>query len=177
MEIAMLGRSLLHPFAADWVMDDQRRRVLDGLDELAAQAGREGVFVLAHLNVPHTPFLWAANGRESPAPNCWPACSMFAGPFHAQGLTFGEYAASLTGQIIHANTLVRDTLDRLIAADPEAKIVLISDHGARYDAADMPEHYRNLFAVRGANIEPTLANLFMRLAEAEPSGGGGSGTE
>jgi hypothetical protein len=169
MEIAMLGRSALHPFVAEWVMDDQRQRIVDGLDELVAQAGGRGVFVLAHMNVPHTPFLWDATGREVPAPKCWPACSMFAGPYNAQGLTFDEYAASLTGQLLHANALIRDALDRLIAADPEARIVVLSDHGMRYHVSDMPEHYRNLFAVRGASIEPTLANLFLRLAEAEPT--------
>jgi hypothetical protein len=171
LEIAMLGRSSLHPFVAEWVMDDQRQRILDGLDELVAQAGAQGRFVLAHLNVPHTPFLWDATGQEVPAPRCWPACSMFAGPFNAQGLTFDGYAMSLTAQVLHANGLVRDALDRLIAADPEAKIVVLSDHGARYDVSDMPEHFRNLFAVRGANIGPTLDNLFMRLAQAEPTSG------
>jgi hypothetical protein len=167
MEVVMLGRSSLHPLLGTFVMDDQRQRVLDGLDELVAQAESRGRFVLAHLNVPHTPFLWRANGQEVPPPHCWPACSMFAARMDAQGLTFDQFAAGLAGQVAYTNVLVLDALDRLIGADPDSLIVVISDHGARYNVSDMPEHYRNLFAVRGADIEPTLADLFVRLAEAE----------
>jgi hypothetical protein len=39
-------------------------------------------------------------------------------------------------------------VDRITAADPEAVIILFSDHGARFDSGVTDEYYRTFFAAR-----------------------------
>ncbi len=55
---------------------------------------------------------------------------------------------------------------------PEAVVLVLSDHGSRYDADDPQEHFRNLFAARTPGIEGVfppgthLVNVFRHLSNA-----------
>lgn len=72
-------------------------------------------------------------------------------------MTNEEFQRRYTEQITGLNRVVLDALDAILAADPDAVIVLMSDHGSRYDGRLAPiEPYRPLFAAR----TPDHPNLF-----------------
>jgi hypothetical protein len=72
----------------------------------------------------------------------------------------------LIGQIQFLNGRVLRALDRIIEVDPDATVVVFSDHGLRRDRDDMEEWFRTLFAARGHEFPPdvTTGELFASLA-------------
>ncbi len=163
LEIALLGRSPLAPLFGDWILGQLRDRTTETLDAFAGLAERERPkVVLAHLMSPHPPFLYGG------APECYAEgrCSLFEVRPRALGMTDIEYARALAIQVDAINALVLDALDRVIAADPRAIVVVMGDHGARHDEDRADEWRRSLFAVRGSDAfdsDPSPRDLFQRL--------------
>ena len=50
-------------------------------------------------------------------------------------------------------------VDHIIGTDPEATVILFSDHGLRRDRADMDEWFRTLFAARGQSFADNVTTL------------------
>ena len=67
----------------------------------------------------------------------------------------------LTGQIRYLNKLVLHAVDHIIDVDPDATIVVFSDHGLRRDPADMDEWLRTLFAARNQRFPDNVTTLDM----------------
>ena len=57
-------------------------------------------------------------------------------------------------QLDELNRLVLEALDRIQEVDPDAVVVLFSDHGIRYSLEDLDEHYRILLAARTPGVTP-----------------------
>ncbi|MDR0963975.1 MAG: hypothetical protein LBM60_05105 [Clostridium sp.] len=72
-------------------------------------------FVLSHIIFPHTPFLFTEYGNLLPP---------------EEKSNWGNKDAYL-GQYIYATKLITDMIDTIVENDPNAIIVLISDHSAR----------------------------------------------
>ena len=123
----------------------QRAEILDAIDSLEEAAGTSPRFVWAHIMSPHTPYVFTADG--GPAEPCSAECQNHVGPPNA------KLADRLTGQIQFLNARILMALDHIIAVDPEATVVVFSDHGLRRDRADMDEWFRTLFAARGKAFE------------------------
>jgi hypothetical protein len=172
LEIALLGQSPLHGLAREWIMDDLRDGVTFSLRRTPIEMIGAGRFVLAHIMAPHVPFLWTADGIEAAPPTCWPGCPIFLAHMEARGLDLPTYSSQFVGNMVHLNRLVQETLDDIIAADPAAIVLIVSDHGARYSPSDTDEYFRNLLAVRApaGGIEvgaaPTPDGIFRELAAA-----------
>ena len=135
----LLQNGVLHtivPFDAS-----DRAEVLDAFTNLEASAGTSARFVFAHIMSPHNPYVFAVDG--TPAEPCGHECTNHAGPPNPM---LGD---RLIGQIQYLNTLVLDAVDHIAAVDPEAIVIVFSDHGLRRDRADMDEWHRTLFAARG----------------------------
>ena len=81
-------------------------------------------------------------------------CSLWSTTAQEQGIELAEFSASLDLQIRELNRLTLAAVDRIIAADPSAIVVLFSDHGIRYSLADLDEHYKILLAARAPNGDP-----------------------
>jgi Sulfatase len=138
-----------------------RADMLDAFTYLEASAGESPRFVFAHILKPHDPYVFTADG--GPAPICGAPCENHAGPANP---VLGE---RLIGQIEWLNGKVLHALDRIIDVDPEAVVVVFSDHGLRRDPNDMDEWFRTLFAARGhafaddASPGELISNLHVQL--------------
>lgn len=148
-ELSLLQHSPLlsgiQVIAPDFVLDQQRDRIasdLHSLGEVATEQREHPVFLWAHLLSPHAPILYNADGSAAPLPTCFPdACSLWAFARESEW-------ERLPGQVESLNRLVIDALDDVVRADPDAIVVVMSDHGHR--APDRPESdlFASFLAVR-----------------------------
>lgn len=179
LEQRLIARSnvgtLLSLAAPTFLHDQHAARIeasLRHLGELGQQDSETPRFVFAHIVSPHMPFVFRADGSRAPAPACYPAeCAFHGGAFDEVGLSMGEGAELYTNQIRYLNGLVLEALDDVLD-DPDAIVLVMSDHGARYSYDDMDEWFRVLFAARTpaatAQIEfmPLHAGVFPALFNA-----------
>jgi hypothetical protein len=121
---------------------------------------------------PHPPFVFYADGSPAPPPPCYPDCGIFEGQRVRLGWSHDEYGLRLVGQLRYVNELVLAAVDQVIAHDPEAAIVVMSDHGSRFDVSNSAEQFRNLIVARTPGHpsligpEPTLVNIFPSILNA-----------
>jgi len=71
-------------------------------------------------------------------------------------MSFSEYSDRYVAQIEALNALVLESMESIIEADPQAVIVLTSDHGTRYSQEDEAEQWRVLLAARTPGSEGAL---------------------
>jgi len=132
----------------NWLPEQHRSHVLSNfadLDQLAAQPQGRPRFVWAHIMSPHAPLVFHADGSLFPPPSCFPlACNLGAGDVPTLGLK--EFVRRYTEEVAYLNTRVSRLVDGILAHDPGSVIVLLSDHGSRYDPADPDEEFHNFFA-------------------------------
>ncbi|MEX0626377.1 MAG: hypothetical protein WD402_07525 [Chloroflexota bacterium] len=129
----------------------RRATILDAFDYLEASAGASPRFVFAHIYSPHAPYLFAADG--GPAKSCGYECQNHVGPPNP------TLADRLIGQLRFINGRVIEALDRIIEVDPEATLIVFSDHGLRRDRADSDGWLRTLFASRGESFPDDVTTL------------------
>jgi hypothetical protein len=105
--------------------------------------------VLAHLFQPHLPFLYTANGDPVPVPAYWPKANLFAAQIETMGMSLADYSAAAKGELAALNAKVLAMVDRIVAKDPGAVVVLFSDHGSRYSLdLRLSEWYHDFLAAR-----------------------------
>ena len=126
-----------------------RASILDTIDNIEATAGTSPRFVFAHVMSPHDPYVFAADG--SPAKPCGFPCQNHVGPPNPM------LADREIGQITFLNGRILQAVDHIITVDPEATVIVFSDHGIRRDRADMAEWFRTLFAARNATFPDDIA--------------------
>ncbi len=105
--------------------------------------------MLAHLFQPHLPFLWDANGDPVPVPSHWPRVNIFAAQIETMGMSLADYSAAMKGDLATLNPKLLAMVDQIVARDPDAVVVLFSDHGSRY-SLDLKETewYHSFLAAR-----------------------------
>jgi len=186
-EIHLAASSPWTAFFRDQVADalaaGQAERVAETIDVTVelARTGSEPQFVFSHVHSPHTPFVLTDDGSKPAAPACFPyGCSFWEPRLVRLEIDLDEYGRQLARQINRLNELVLDGMDRLLAADPDAIVILMSDHGLRFATDDTDEHYRSFFAARTpghpdlfppdiapVNVLRTLVSAYFE-ADAEP---------
>lgn len=116
--------------------------------------------LFSHIHSPHTPFVLHPGETEpAPLPECLPTlCSMWSTTTEELGIGTAEFADAMELQLDELNRLVLEALDRIQKADPDAVVVLFSDHGIRYSLEDLDEHYRVLLAARTPDGETPFAD-------------------
>jgi hypothetical protein len=137
----------------------------------AAWPGDPG-FTLAHVLSPHAPFVFQADGSLPEGPPCYPAtCSIFESNIGRLGWGETEYWARFTAQVDYLNGMVLDALDTVVARDPDAVIVVLSDHGARIPG-DREATFENLLVARTPGhprlfgTSPTSINVLPMIFDA-----------
>lgn len=121
-----------------------RASILDAFRYLEESVGSSPRFVFAHILSPHDPYVFTADG--GPAEWCGEECANHVGPPNP------TLADRFIGQLRFINTRVLEALDHVIEKDPDAIVIVMSDHGLRRDPADMDEWFRTLFAARGRDF-------------------------
>lgn len=149
LRLGTLGQLALR-IAPDLVGDQQRARISAALEAMATNpSDQRPAFTFVHVFSPHAPFLFDSEGDAVPPSSCYPtSCSFNLTEAAELGMNEQEYAAALGAHLEHLNRLLLQSVDRVIEADPEAVIVLFSDHGARHDPGDVEEHLSILLAAR-----------------------------
>jgi hypothetical protein len=158
--------------------DRWRDHVAEAFACLASSLDHGGSqLVFIHLPSPHLPIVFEADG--SPAPP-----ELYSDTAHELGASVDAFNEAYIGQLRHINERVISAVDEVIAADPDAILLVMSDHGSesRFNWADarlsdLDERFAILFAGRtfghpclfgGAptpvNVFPTLFDAYLGLA-------------
>lgn len=146
---ATLAKEPLRQVLAD-AQDHSVRDSLTTTTTLAAEDQSAPRFVFSHVQSPHTPFVLHGENVQRPAlPDCFPTrCAFWNATIQETGMEFVDYRRALEVQLAELNSLVLSMLRDITASDPEAVIIVMSDHGARYSLDDTAEHYRAFLAAR-----------------------------
>lgn len=149
-ERQVLYRSTLRYLVpTDWVSEQHRQLVLDAFQDTisVAQTVDGPTMMLTHVISPHTPVVFGSDG-EPVEPDCLPDCDPAQVHYERLGVTREQFGAGYVGQTHFINGKVLEMVDAIIEAQPEAAIVLFSDHGTRTDLDDHSEWFRTFFAAR-----------------------------
>jgi len=179
LEAALLSRSPFAPLLTSWVFDQQRERFRQSLEALVSLVEPEHQrVVLAHLAPPHPPLLFGRDGWAASPAGCWPRCDLFAVTPATLGMTRDDFAAAFVDQISVVNERVMEVIEQMLARDPNAVVITMSDHGTRSSLGGRAEWNRILLASRTPGHDRPLAgnlspvDLFRRLmavyADDEP---------
>jgi hypothetical protein len=133
-------------FVQDRVVDAHRARVEGQFRETAAVAGDGPRLVWSHILSPHAPAVFDPAGGFIGHP-CWPGCQFFLPQAEGMGLSENELGRRLGGQVEYVNGLALESVRTIEERDPEAVIVILSDHGSRLGNAG-DEYFHNFFAAR-----------------------------
>jgi hypothetical protein len=159
---------------AEFIAANQRGHVVETLQDVAslAEASLDRPMLLfAHIHSPHTPFVLHPYGTEPvPMPDCLPIqCLPWNATIEELDMSFDEFHNGLELQVAELNRLILDAMRRIVDSDPDAMVILMSDHGIRYSLEDLDEHYRIFLAARTADGSSLLAaddspiNVFRRV--------------
>jgi hypothetical protein len=154
LEVHLIRESLLYwpiqLLAPEFLGDQFRGRSLAAFEDLVAAGRAAGPqLVLAHVMLPHAPFVFDRDGEPLPLPKCLPRC----GVYEVEDI---DRAVSLyAGQWHHTTKQLLSAVDG-IEPDGEHVVVVMSDHGSRLWPDDHAEKLRNFFAAR----TPGHPNLF-----------------
>ena len=153
-----LGRAI-ELFAPEFHLRFRADRVVTQFEQLA-ELSPSGVprLIYTHVMAPHTPFMFRADGSPASLPECYPStCGSVGGGIRELLMDRQAWGAAYAEQVAHVNTLVLARVSEIVADDPEAVVIVFSDHGSRYDPqGDSAERYRILWASR----TPGLPGLF-----------------
>jgi hypothetical protein len=143
---------LMRSQAASLLLDSQAAAIRDALETTAAVAERkDGTrrLMLTQVQSPHPPFALVPTDSQSRMPDCFPDhCSFWQATTEELRFSVDEYGERIRIQLDVLNRLVLEAVERIVAADPDAVVVLWSDHGLRYSLADRAEHFRTFIAAR-----------------------------
>ena len=155
------------------LQSDQVREGIDHLESVAREPRTGPIFMLSHVEAPHTPFALDADGNPLPMPACYPrSCTAFEHYISTLGMSQAEYGAQMAKYLAWTNEQVLDGVSTIVSARPDAVVIIMSDHGSRFDADDPDEHFRNLFAARTPGAEGVFpagshpVNVFRSLSNA-----------
>ena len=164
-------------FDPSFMARQHRERVLDGIsrvDWLARQPAG-GRFIFAHIISPHMPAIFHRDGSFRPVRYI---DSFFQDAAEDLGISVEELISTYRDQVLALNDLVIGMVDTIVRENPEATVIILSDHGsaAHFDpednGSDLDERFSTLFAARTPGHRgvftdgQTTVNVFPRLFNA-----------
>lgn len=167
IEAVLIQRSPLAPLLGGWVMQQRRDRIEQSLAAWTASVGPSQVVSFLHLMAPHPPFLWGRDGALTQPLQCWYElrCELATIRLGDMDLTEAQYGDRLGWQLEAVNERVLASVRDLIEAEPDAIIILMSDHGGRW-APRNEEWHHSLLATRNAPELDGPDALFVKILEA-----------
>lgn len=161
-ERQVMQRTSLWPLLCEAVVMPQHRALIDStfrnIGEFAAEDRRDPTFLFSHVMSPHTPIVF---GRDGGAPEIQASgeCGVqFAANAETLGLTVKEYGQAMGDQVHYLNTRTVATIDGILAASPDAVVIVFSDHGGRFSPAPSDEWFRSFFAARTPGHDGLFGN-------------------
>lgn len=133
-----------------WALPQLQSQVIQTFQTVEQVAEAEHgapLFLFAHVMSPHTPFVFDREGKM-PQLSCDPDCERWTIYRERIPLPEDEYQAAYADQVLHVNDLALRAVDAIINADPDAVVILFSDHGARAEPSQGEEWYRTFLAAR-----------------------------
>jgi len=120
----LIRTTIINPIQAKLFATDYREKVLCGFSELSKMAKSSDTpkFVLAHLMVPHRPFVFGPTGED----------------ILPENLKLNDKGTNLEvdlylGQLEFVNFKMRDVIEKLLNTENPPVIIIQSDHGMRRD--------------------------------------------
>jgi hypothetical protein len=116
----LFQQTMLFPFGDSIIVDDLRKKILTTFQQLPKVNKINGPkFIFAHINCPHPPFLFNADGTQAQNVN-----------FELNGPIWGDKKSYLN-QLIFLNSQVKIIIDEILKqSDPLPIIIIQSDHGS-----------------------------------------------
>jgi hypothetical protein len=173
-EALLIQRSPLSGLLGPWITEQFRARAEDSLAAwVSTSRDPSRKISFAHLMPPHLPFLWGEDGRATEPLPCWYGrrCSLHTVIAADVELSLVEYGQRLGWQLDALNRRVSAAVQRVVEADPDAIVVVMSDHGARFSPFS-DEQFRSFFAARVPHApdlfssNPGPDGLFVRLIDS-----------
>jgi len=124
--LMLIRTSILNPIHVELFSNEQRDRILCGFTELAKMALRDDSpkFVLAHLMIPHRPYLFDANGE--------PVNPKLLTLDDEGDIAMGTWEADLyLGHLKFVNLKMKEVISKLTDTNDPPVIIIQSDHGMR----------------------------------------------
>lgn len=125
-----------------------RRGVEDVLTTLAQTEHRH---VFAHVMAPHGPFLYSASDDVPLLAPCWPNCNPFDHDINRLGISMEDWREGMSAYLAYLNERVLDVLGEIVERDPDALVIVLSDHGGRYSEASPQEWFHSFLLARTPN--------------------------
>ena len=117
--IMVLGNSMLKPIYVDLFLPSDRERVLCVFSELPEIQfkSEKPIFVLAHIMLPHGPYVWGPNGEHRKIDSL-------------SVLDVEENKKGYLDQLKFTNKMVQEMIEKIMDEEKRPKIIIIqSDHG------------------------------------------------
>jgi hypothetical protein len=165
---SLVGRALPSP-VVDFLAGDARALIFDqfaALEHLARPEAQPRL-VITHIQNPHPPFVLGQDQEYLKA--CFPYCSIWSTTPEGTMTPRSEFESRLGIQLQHLNDLVIQAVRRIVENNPEAIVLVLSDHGIRHSLTDDAEQFRILFAARTGSVpnafpeDISLVNVFRTL--------------
>lgn len=145
----------LRTVAPDVLFQQERDRAsfaFEQIDRLSAQQADGPRFVIVHVVIPHMPAVFGPEGE----PVRMPYQQFFwVDSAPQRGMEQAEFERLALGQLQYVSGRIVPAIDRLVANDPQAVVVVFGDHGSGVGmdwddvpASDLGERFGNLFAAR-----------------------------
>lgn len=163
-------------FAPDWVASQWAAAVDNAFaqaQEFAHGQRERPALLFAHVLSPHPPLLFASDGSLPDTSDCHFRACGWGSKLTQMGLPLERFVPLLAGQIAYIDRRAIETVDTITAEDPDAVILVLSDHGGRYAAEITDEYFHTFFAARTlgheglypddaslTNTLPTLLNAY-----------------
>ena len=166
-ELALAARfpvgTLLDSVFPDLVSGLVRSRMVGSLDavrQVAAEAHDRPRLVLGHIPAPHFPFVFGAHGE----PRTVRLADLSTQLPRDLGISEAEAFRLVMDQATYIASLTIDVVDDVVSANPEAVVVVMSDHGSGvgFDTTDiwsidLVERFSNIMAIRAPGHPDILA--------------------
>jgi len=115
--IHTLRMTMLGPFYEKYFSNNKRKAILYTFDKLSEMPEyTKPKFIFAHIMAPHPPYVFGPNGEE------------ISSVYELEGDVWG-YRELYAEQLFFINKKLKELIDKIIASDENAIIVMQSDHG------------------------------------------------
>jgi hypothetical protein len=171
-------RHVLPDVQRDVLVESLRERIrfaFKTMRDLAAERSERPRFVFVHVMAPHPPYVFGADGEDREAQPCFPTdCDLWNGVH-----LYGNYPEpDVRDQVEFINREVSQaTRDVIASSQRDPVVIVMSDHGHRFDLDDRHEMLRSFFiahtpdhsslfpaSVTPVNLMPRLFNAYFGAA-------------